>query len=69
MQIRFFLFIAVLFTSNGCASTAGPFVTSVTNDGKGGIAVEKCYVIYNKLTNDVKTGECTSHVIDVSNGK
>jgi hypothetical protein len=32
----------------GC-STAGPFVTNISSDGKGGIIIEKTYVQYNSF--------------------
>lgn len=47
---------AALATLAGC-STAGPFVTSISSDGKGDIIVEKSYVHCNGFTGVISTGE------------
>ena len=36
----------------GC-TTAGPYVTNISSDGKGGIVVEKSSVEYNGITGTV----------------
>jgi hypothetical protein len=52
-------------TLAGC-STAGPFVTSVSSDGKGDIIVQKSYVHCNGFTGVISTGENpTTEVIRV----
>lgn len=52
-------------TLAGC-STAGPFVTSVSSDGKGDIIVQKSYVRCNGFTGVISTGENpTTEVIRV----
>jgi hypothetical protein len=43
-------------TLAGC-STAGPFVTSISSDGKGNLIVEKNTVHLNGLTGMVSMGE------------
>jgi type IV secretion system protein VirB7 len=49
----------------GC-STAGPFVTSISSDGKGDLIVEKNTVHVNGFTGIVSTGENpTTEVIKV----
>jgi len=57
--------ILLIVVLGGCVSRAGPFVTHISKDGKGGIAVEKCMVTFNRYYNEIKTGDCTSHVIDI----
>jgi hypothetical protein len=52
-------------TLAGC-STAGPFVTSISSDGKGDIVVQKSYVHLNGFTGVISTGENpTTEVISV----
>jgi type IV secretion system protein VirB7 len=49
----------------GC-STAGPFVTSISSDGKGDLIVEKNTIHVNGLTGMVSAGENpTTEVIKV----
>ncbi len=42
--------------ASGC-STAGPFVTNVSSDGKGGLIVEKNTVHLNAFTGVISLGE------------
>ena len=49
--------VAVAIASLTGCSTAGPFVTSISSDGKGNIIVEKSYVHCNGLTGVISTGE------------
>lgn len=52
-------------TLAGC-STAGPFVTSISSDGKGDLIVQKNTVHVNGFTGIVSTGENpTTEVIRV----
>ena len=46
------LFILSLLALTGC-TTAGPFVTNISSDGKGGIIVEKSRIHYNDFTGTV----------------
>jgi hypothetical protein len=50
------MIISVLVTLTGCTTSAGPFVTSITSDGKGNIVVEKNTVIVNGITGTVTSG-------------
>lgn len=50
------LLAVAIATLAGC-STAGPFVTSISSDGKGNIIVEKSYVHCNGFTGVISTGE------------
>lgn len=49
----------------GCASTAGPFVTSVSSDGRGGIIVEKCVARFNPWTETVSNADCRTTTIQI----
>lgn len=46
----------------GC-STAGPFVTSISSDGRGGLIVEKSMVTYNSFTGTVSNENTTTTTI------
>jgi len=52
------LFVAAVVT--GCASQAGPFVTGISSDGRGGIVVEKCMVRLDRMINTVEASSCTN---------
>ena len=61
-KIAFFLFISAAIS--GCSSHAGPFVTSVSSDGNGGIIVEKCMVKFDPWMSTVNNDQCrTSKII------
>jgi type IV secretion system protein VirB7 len=45
---------------SACASTAGPFVTSVSSDGDDGLIVEKCMVKMDPWMSTVSNTECTT---------
>ena len=47
----------------GCASYAGPFVTSVSSDGNGGLDVESCMVRLERFTKTVSNADCTTEHI------
>ena len=57
----------LLAMSLTACSTAGPFVTNISSDGKGGLNIEKCGVKMNAFTAMVSTSECTSQQIQLSN--
>lgn len=44
----------------GCASKAGPFVTSISSDGRGGLIVEKCMAKFDPWMSTVNNDDCTS---------
>lgn len=50
------LAVAVAVTVAGCTTEAGPFVTSISSDGKGDILVQKSTVVVNGFTGTVSTG-------------
>lgn len=57
-------FLSLFLT--GC-STAGPFVTSISSDGRGGLNIEKQKVEYNWFLGVVSTTETTQQNIQLSN--
>jgi hypothetical protein len=46
----------IVVTLAGCTTTAGPFVTNISSDGKGNLVVEKNTVIVNGFTGTVSVG-------------
>ena len=48
----------------GC-TTAGPYVTNISSDGRSGLNVEKCTVKLNAFMGTVSNGDCTSQSIQV----
>lgn len=49
-----------------CNSKAGPFVTNISSDGKGGLVVEKCMVNLNRMITTVESSDCTNTSIALS---
>lgn len=47
---------AVAATLAGCTTEAGPYVTSISSDGKGDIMVEKNTVVVDSFTGTVTAG-------------
>lgn len=56
----------LLVTLAGC-STAGPFVSNISSDGRGGLNIEKQKVQYNMFLGVVGTTETTNSNIQLSN--
>ncbi|MEA1605757.1 hypothetical protein [Pseudomonas spirodelae] len=46
----------------GC-TTAGPYVTNISSDGRNGLNIEKCAVKMNAFMGTVSTTDCTSQNI------
>lgn len=61
------LLIAALsvFVISGCSSRAGPFVTSISSDGRGGLIVEKCMAKFDPWMSTVNNDNCTSTTMQV----
>jgi len=59
MRNKFLLIVLALVTT-GCASTAGPFVTNISSDGRGGVTVEKCMLRYDRMLAVVENSNCAS---------
>jgi len=47
--MKYLIFVMLVFILAGCASTAGPFVTGISSDGKGGLIIQKGYAEYNSF--------------------
>ena len=56
------LVCAVLMVT-GCVSTAGPFVTNISSDGRGGLVIEKAMVEYSQWSDGVTTKNHTTTTI------
>lgn len=56
---------ALLVTLTGC-TTAGPYVTNISSDGRDGLNIEKCTVEMNAFMGTVSNGNCTSQRIAIS---
>jgi len=66
--MKLLLGFAVIAAVTGCASQAGPFVTNISSDGRGGIVVEKCMVRLDRTINTVEASNCTNSQITLSSG-
>lgn len=53
------LILAAIATLSAC-TTAGPYVTNISSDGRDGLNIEKCSVKLNAFMGTVSTAECTS---------
>lgn len=51
--------LALAIATGGC-TTAGPYVTNISSDGRDGLNVEKCAVKLNAFMGVVSTSDCTS---------
>lgn len=67
-KVKTIILVTIVLLMTGC-STAGPFVTSISHDGSGGIAVEKCNVKYNWFTGTVSNSDCMQSNIRVPSGR
>ncbi len=61
MKARRLLLPLVLLA--GACTSAGPFVTSISSDGQGGLVVEKSMVKFNSFTGTVSNHTTTTHKI------
>lgn len=55
--------LALITVLTGCESNAGPFVTNISPDGRGGINVDKCMVKYNRMIAVVEASDCKQNNI------
>ena len=62
---RLFTMACLVLALQGRASYAGPFVTSVSSDGNGGLNVESCMVRLERFTKNVSNADCTSEHIQL----
>ena len=60
--MRRYLIVGAALTLAGCTSS-GPFVTSISSDGQGGLNVISCMSTYDAATGTQGNGQCSnSHV-------
>lgn len=60
------ILLFVMLSAVGCASQAGPFVTSISSDGNGGVIVEKCMANFDPMMSTMHNASCTSTLIKLS---
>jgi len=58
--VRVLLVVVCLGWQLACVSHAGPFVTNISSDGRGGLVVEKCMARFDPWTSTVTNDACTS---------
>ena len=63
---KLLIFVLFLLALSGC-TTAGPFVTNVSSDGRGGLNIEKARVKTNFWTGGLETCETTQANIQLYN--
>lgn len=57
--------ICLIISCFACATTAGPFVTTISNDGDSGLTVEKCMVKLDPWFGTVSNTDCRSTAVKV----
>ncbi|MCY1420604.1 hypothetical protein D9M71_362310 [compost metagenome] len=64
MKLRFAA-LSLLVAVAGC-TTAGPYVTNISSDGRNGLNIEKCAVKMNSFMGTVSNTECTTQNVRLS---
>ena len=64
--MRIIALILISLSILACNSKAGPFITNISSDGKGGLTVEKCMVNLNRMITTVESSDCTNTSIALS---
>ena len=57
--------LGLLAVLAGC-TTAGPYVTNISSDGRNGLNIEKCAVKMNAFMGTVSTADCTTQNLQLS---
>jgi len=60
-----FALVALVLVLAGC-STAGPYITSISSDGRNGLNIEKCSVQMNAFMGTVSNINCTTQNLQLS---
>jgi type IV secretion system protein VirB7 len=60
-----FTVLALVAVLAGC-STAGPYITSISSDGRNGLNIEKCSVQMNAFMGTVSNTDCTTQNLQLS---
>jgi type IV secretion system protein VirB7 len=63
--MKYAIALALIIFSTGC-STAGPFVTGISSDGKGGLIIQKGYAEFNYFTGVLGNKEAGESTIKIS---
>lgn len=66
IQMKINLPLLALFLVLGGCSTAGPYITNVSSDGRNGLNIEKCAVQMNAFMGTVSNINCTTQNIQLS---
>lgn len=56
--------LLVIFLISGC-STAGPFVTNVSTDGRGNLIIEKQTLVHDGFAGIISTKDLTTSTIQI----
>lgn len=57
--------ISLVAALAGC-STAGPYITNISSDGRNGLNIEKCAVQMNAFMGTVSNTNCTTQNVQLS---
>ena len=60
------MLLSILAIAAGCTSQAGPFVTNISSDGRGGLVVEKCMISLQRQLATVENSGCVETNITLS---
>jgi len=67
--VRWVALGGLAFALASCVSKAGPFVTGVSSDGKGGLVIEKCMVRLDRFLTTVENSDCIATAIQLGGEK
>jgi len=61
-----YIYFGVLAVILGGCSTAGPFITNISSDGRGGLNIEKCKLYFETWKGTVSNYDCRASSIQMS---
>ncbi|MGM0442326.1 MAG: hypothetical protein ACQEQC_07895 [Elusimicrobiota bacterium] len=59
-----YIFVLLAFVISGC-TTAGPFVTNISSDGRGNLIIEKSRIQFNSFTGTLSNKEGSTQSIKI----
>lgn len=59
---------AILAATLGACTTAGPYVTNISADGRNAFTIEKCKAQFNLFLGVIDNGDCMSTHITLPGG-
>lgn len=65
MRKRMFIALLAIIGLTGC-TTAGPFITGISSDGRGGLIIQKSFVEYNGFMGTIGNKEAGESTIKIS---